>query len=123
MHRRANGRLISFLFVVYVLHGVPHCFAQGQLSEVRESVRTPSYRKGTSEATKSKRRPRRKHCNHSYGCNCDEDNDLWYGNLFWKAAFYGVTSPVWVPVKIADDDYSSVGYFPEHPYENAQTVT
>ncbi len=60
----------------------------------------------------------RKRCQHSYGCDCADDDENWFGSLFWKAGVFVVGAPFWVPATLAEDDFSSAGYFSEYPYQH-----
>jgi hypothetical protein len=89
--------------------------AQGELQQLRADVRTPS----APKEDKSSSRKTRASCNHSYDCGCyDNDDDNWFGSLFWKAGAFVVAAPIWIPITLAEDDYSYTGYFPEYPYQH-----
>lgn len=90
--------------------------AQESLSKIRNEVGTPSV-PGTSSGGKSvSRNKKRKRCNHSYACDCEDDS--LFGSLLWEAMIYTAAAPLWLPPKLAHDDYSSAGFFPEHPYQD-----
>ncbi|NQV28290.1 MAG: hypothetical protein HQ518_28390 [Rhodopirellula sp.] len=76
----------------------------GSSKAASEKPDTPPHRKNATRAS---------HANHED--YCDDDVDSFFG----KAFLAGITSPFWVPRAALNDDLSQAGYFPEHPYENA----
>jgi len=90
--------------------------AQGSLSRLTESVRTPSQPSPSSPEDESHERERRKRSSHRHDHDDDDHDGL--SKLFWKTTAIALTAPIWAPIKIADDDYSSAGYFPEYPFQH-----
>ena len=114
-----TARVVVFLWIFASILLAPHeAVAQGALSQIREDVRTPSAPAAESEGKSSSHGNAHKRCHHAYACDCDDDDDNWFGSLFWKAGVAIVGAPIWIPVTIAHDDYSSAGYFPEYPYQD-----
>lgn len=110
-------RAMKCMFIITSLLLAPrNASAQGALSQIREDVRTQSSQSKSSEEKSASRHKNRKRCNHSYGCDCEDDS--LFGSLLGKALFYAVGSPFWAPPKMVKDDYSSAGYFSEYPYQD-----
>lgn len=97
--------------------GAREGWAQGSLSRLTESVRTPSAPSAEDEPSSHdpKRRDRSSHRNDHYD---DDDDDNALGKLLLWSTAIAITAPIWAPIKIADDDYSSAGYFPEYPFQH-----
>jgi len=116
--KRGKTRLLFWMVIAVSVQCSPRSlFAQGALAAIRESVRTPSAPSEPSEdESSSKRKSAKRRRSRDY--HHDDDDYSWFGSLFWEAALYGVTSPIWGPIAITGDDYSSAGYFPEYPYQH-----
>ena len=92
--------------------------AQGSLSRLSQSVRAPSAPSASSpDDDSSHEREHKKRSSHRHD-HYDDHDDNSLGNLFWKATALAITAPIWAPIKIAGDDYSSAGYFPEYPFQD-----
>lgn len=57
---------------------------------------------------------------HDEYCEDDDDNDNAFAAFLATGVLVGVTSPFWGPNVALEDDMLQAGYFPEHPYENAE---
>jgi hypothetical protein len=41
-----------------------------------------------------------------------------FGELFGQVLIFTAGAPFWIPPKLAHDDYSAAGYFPDYPYQD-----
>ena len=91
----------------------------GTFDKISSEVRQPS----TGPAPAPPRKKKSSQHDHAHGAYYDdycEDDDDAVESFFGKVFFAGLTSPFWAPHAALDDDISQAGYFPEHPYENAE---
>ncbi len=92
--------------------------AQGKLSQIKESVRTPSVPSKVEESSRDRKRRRRAADQHEY----DDEDGNWLGRLLGPVIVPGfllaVAAPICVPIQLADNGYASMGYFPEYPYQH-----
>lgn len=111
--------LAAWLAMLVAIAGVP--VLAGKLGQARYSVRPPPPAQSSSDAEddddddddkkakKGKRRKKkRKHC---------DDDDSLVLQMDADDFVTAVTSPFWIPARIARDDYIHTGYFPAHPYQ------
>lgn len=120
MERGRTRLLVWMLIAASLFVPTQRLLAQGLLSTLSESVRTPSASEPSAdESTSNRKSGKRWHLADSdYKHGDDNDSDNWFGLLLVGGAVVAVTAPIWMPIKIASDDYSSAGYFPEYPYQH-----
>lgn len=87
------------------------------VSEVRQE--------GSGVSSKPPRRKKKSHDEHRHRHArhegyCEDDDDLGFEAFLAGAVLVGVASPFWAPPAVLGDDVSQAGYFPKHPYENAE---
>lgn len=82
-------------------------------SEVRQS--------GTKSPSSPPRRKKKSRDDHTHQADyCDGDDDSGLGEFLAAGTLIGVASPFWAPPAFLGDNYSQTGYFPDHPYTNAE---
>ncbi|MCO6458709.1 MAG: hypothetical protein J5I93_25665 [Pirellulaceae bacterium] len=115
--------LPAAVFAGILLSSVAPCPAQQTLVELRETVRAADEPdEPPAESSPRKRRQRRDHS--AFDDDCEDDQDDFWGALLTPflapAVWFGaatVTSPFWGPVRLLEDDYDRLAYFPAYPYE------
>ncbi len=90
----------------------------GAIQQLREDVRVGSPGNNTGAPPSQEEGNRHRH---SATPESDPDQEGWTpGSIFGAGWFAGyvVTSPVWLPIQILDDDYSVEAGFPRFPYDD-----
>ena len=115
-HPLTNAALtIRLIVVAFVLGSMDRPVVAGTFDKIGSEVRQPS--SGSSNAPPRKKKSS-KHDHAYYDDYCEDDDDA-VESFFGKVFLAGVTSPFWAPHAALDDDISQAGYFPKHPYKNA----
>ena len=127
-HQRAAAiALLWFLSVLVTPNRTTVAGSFGKaVSEVRQESSGAASKPSASKPPVKKKQRKKKDAHHahyehdanhsSYHHDDDDAVDFFFG----KALLAGVTSPFWAPYTALADDLSEDGYFPEHPYENAE---
>lgn len=96
----------------------------GTFDKISSEVRQPNTGSTSNAPSKPAPTPKRKNRSRNSDARheeyCDDDNDNALAAFLATGVLVGVTSPFWGPNVALEDDISQAGYFPEHPYENAE---
>ncbi len=94
-----------------------------QLEALRTEVRgDPPQVSAAQSDTPRDRDDRRR--NPPYQASFDDDGEeSVIEDMFGNAILWGITSPYWVPTALAQDDFTSTGYFLDHPYDDNQLIS
>lgn len=117
---------VSILLVLTIcLAGVDQSAFAGSFDKMSSEVRQPSTGSGSAPpgqppSSKREQKSRDRHVRHSNYCEDHDDTDHFLAKFIGAGVIAGVTSPFWAPHIALDDDLEYGGYFPEHPYENAE---
>lgn len=119
------------LMLVLALVSVPanSQSSAGTFDKINAEVRQTNTGTSSSSPSETASPPSRKHegkesrnsrDHHDEYCEDDDDNDNAFAAFLATGVLVGVTSPFWGPNVALEDDMLQAGYFPEHPYENAE---
>jgi hypothetical protein len=115
---RPAGFLLAILGLTIV---DARAFGQGQLDAIRQDVRTAD-----PPAASAPSAPGSRSTSEENHCSTDPASMDEYGNLFLVTAYFGamaVTSPIWAPHAMLDDDFSVSRSFARFPYDDVSGYT
>lgn len=128
-HSTRSACMRLMLALVLVSAPANSQFLAGTFDKINSEVRQPKASFSSSSPSEPASLPNRKRegkesrnsrdHHHEY-CEDDDDNDNAIAAFLAAGVLVGVTSPFWGPNVALEDDISQAGYFPEHPYENAE---
>jgi hypothetical protein len=115
------GQGVSIILVFILFAAAPARAQDGALGTIRQDVRDgPPHSPAPPEA------PREESHGGSSSSNSSSPSDdpfaELYGGMFMGAAYltgYAITSPIWVPHALMNDDFGTCGYFRRFPYDGA----
>ncbi len=128
-HRSARSVCMRLMLSLAVILATTNSqSAAGTFDKISSEVRQPNTGASSSSPDKpasplsgkrEEKESRNSHAHHHEYCD-DDDNDNALAAFLAAGVLAGVTSPFWGPNVALEDDISQAGYFPEHPYENAE---
>ena len=121
--RGSTGRLAVWLICWTVAQLAVSSTARAQtgtLQQWRDAVRNDDDSGDSSSAEAPRPNPRRDYDDydhHDYNHDQDDDYEDSLTKALAKMAFWGVTSPWWVPPSVLGDSYGQTAYFTRFPYD------